>query len=286
MSCPGMPVAAACPTPLGSIANAPVTLRTPRVRQIRWTASAVCASWDATSFAAPPATRAALHDSLWHSLTTEYDARHLSAYLRQQAIPLSPAFWAMERAWAEDEQNHCLALSWLYSRLYGVAEPLITDHLRTRQPDFSLLSPLLRDEFRLCVVLAFDELASTRAYARDVATYAQLGAPAATLLRYAARDEMLHCCNAVDVLVSQHGLRLPEIGPVIDEVIAHDTSPQFSYRATFLLDQIVEPSMPINAPADARRNTDELHREFLRDCGRRLLRLLGKAQTCVKPCYW
>lgn len=253
------------------------------MRQIPWCAVTLCASWGADALHPCPATSQLLHDSLWHSLATEYDARHLSAFLRQEALPLSPAFWALERAWADDERNHCQALTWLYSRLYGDAESTIAARLSARQPDFSLLAPLLRDEFCLCVVLAFDELASTRAYARDVAIYTRLGTPAATLLRLAARDEMLHCRNAVDLLLCLHSDRLAEASAIIDAVIAHDTSPQFSYRATFLLDQIAEQPM-LTQLSPTRPDIRGLHAEFLRDCGRRLLRLLTRAQNRINPC--
>lgn len=280
MSRPGSPSPAACaPAHLP-----PIGLPLPRVRQIRWITADLQRAWE--NEAAPPCPRAkaALHDSLWHSLATEYDARHLSAFLRQQPIALSPAFWAMERAWAEDEANHYRGLSFLYARLYDVSEAQIAARLSERSPDFSLLGPLLCDEFCLCVVLAFDELASTRAYAHDAVSYSALGAAARLLLRRIARDELLHCHNAIDLLVRTQARRLPEAEAVIERVIAHDTSPQFSYRATFLLDQIIKPAIAAESTGPNPYSTVGLSAEFLQDCGRRLIRFLYRAQSRINPC--
>lgn len=280
MSRPGSPSPAAC-----APAHAPpVGLPLPRVRQIRWLTADLQQAWE--NEAAPPCPRAkaALHDSLWHSLATEYDARHLSAFLRQQPMPLSPAFWAMERAWAEDEDNHFRGLSWLYTRLYDVSEAEIAARLGERTPDFSRLAPLLSDEFRLCVVLAFDELASTRAYAHDAVSYAALGVAARILVRRLARDELLHCHNAIDLLVRTQARRLPEVEAVIEWVIAHDTSPQFSYRATFLLDQIIKPVISPESSSSNPYSTIGLSADFLQDCGRCLMRFLYRAQNHINPC--
>ncbi len=280
MSRPGSPPPCP-PCPGWEVALPP---RAPRVRQVRWQATQLSRTWDSLGTVACPQAKRALHDSLWHSLASEYDARHLSAYLRRQAVPLSPAFWALEAAWAADEQNHFDGLCWLYRRLYEVSAAEVTSRLAQRQPDFAPLSSLLSEEFRLCVVLAFDELASARAYARDIASYASLGAPAVALLRKLARDEMLHCRNAVDLLIRLHAPRLAEAEPIIAQVIAHDTSPQFSYRATFLLDQVIESSVSTNPAAITGREAVGQHVDFLTDCGRRLLRTLAREQTRINPC--
>lgn len=205
----------------------------------------------------------ALRASILHSLCSEYDARHLSAFLRGTGLRLGDAFWAMERAWAVDEDKHYRALRWLYARLFSVEESSLDAQLADRQPDFSALAPLLPDEFSLCVVLAFDELASARSYARD-RSRPGLGSVGARLLNHIAQDEFLHCRNALDILRCCHRQRLPDVPDVLARVIAHDASPQFRYRATFLLDQILGPGV------------HDIDIKFLNTCAGRIVKYVNR----------
>ena len=244
------------------------------IRQSTWTPEELIASGgpDPRALSLGAAVREALHGSLWHSLSSEYDARHLSAFLRASGLGLSDAFWALERAWASDEYKHYRALRWLYSRVYAVEERELDARLAQRQPDFAPLLPLLRDEFSLCVVLAFDELASARSYARDRVRFRPLGSTAVRLLHCAARDEFWHCRNALDLLRARHSDRLSEVHALLARVIAHDTSPQFRYGATFLLDQSLDPQH------------GDLDEAFLHDCGERVeTYLFSKGKP---PCSW
>ena len=205
----------------------------------------------------------ALRTSIWHSLSSEYDARHLSAFLRGSGLRLSDAFWAMETAWAVDEDKHYQALRWLYARLFSVDESSLDAQVAARQPDFSALAPLVPDEFSLCVVLAFDELASARSYARD-RSRPGLGSVGARLLHHIAQDEFLHCRNALDILRCCHRDRVPDVQDVLSRAIAHDACPQFRYRATFLLDQGMGPGV------------HDIDIEFLHACAMRIQKYINK----------
>lgn len=263
-----------CLRPVASLAaghrDAPATCGpAPLVRQSTWTPESLCAL--AASDPAPAkvthALRVQLHDTLWHSLSSEYDARHLSTFLRESALDLSGAFWSLESAWAEDEHRHYRALRWLYSHIYSVDESQLDAQLQQRQPNFDPLRPLLRDEFSLCVILAFDELASARSYARDRARFRPLGTAAVRLFHWAARDEFLHCRNAVDLVRARHADRLADVPTVLAQAIAHDTSPQRRYDATFLLDQI---------PDSEENSLDEA---FLRECADKVDRYLRAKES-------
>jgi hypothetical protein len=263
MSSPRPPPKASSASRLPPASAAPQTL--PRIRQSGWSPEALFATAesDPRPRGLSHALREQLHGSLWHSLSSEYDARHLSAFLRAAGLRLSDAFWALEAAWAEDEQKHYRALRWLYSRVYSVDERELDAQLARRQPDFAALRPLLVDEFSLCVVLAFDELASSRSYARDRVRFRPLGPTVVRLLGHAARDELWHCLNALDLLRALHAQRLSEVPALLSRVIAHDTSPQFRYGATFLLDQLLHPTY------------GETDAAFLCDCRDRVERYLS-----------
>ncbi len=189
---------------------------------------------------------------MWQDLTAEYDARLLQAELVRRAPGFSPELELFLEAWAEDEAKHAAALTRLYMEASGATQEGVRARLDGRSGDFEPMASFLDDEFRLSVLLAYDEAMSTHGYGADIPFYASLGgtperqAAFAAVLRALKNDEAVHYRNAVELLACRHQGRAGEIAPLMDEIVALDAG-QSEYKATFLLDhandQFDEPGM-------------------------------------------
>lgn len=238
-----------------NVTNGPPSIRPPRTA--RWNSLELFSGLTAEDLTAPASLREHTEHELWMNLRAEYDARHLSAFLRSSQISFTPEFWVFEEAWRNDEHNHYLGLRWLYSGLYSMSVEAVDQRLAAQKPDFSQVEHLIADEFTLCVTLAYDEFASARGYAQDFELYEQFGPPpVAQWIRYAARDEMLHHLNAIDLIELHYAERVAEMPRIIDRLIHHDTTEGYEYRSTFLFDHEPDPGHNPFGP------------EFLRECGK------------------
>ncbi len=181
-------------------------------------------------------------------LCSEYDAENLCIELerlRDAGQQYSAEFWSFERVWRRDEFNHYLGFQRLYHLLYGEDEAEIARRLKERSADFTAFLHFLTDEFKLCLMLAYDELATTRAYAHDMAFYQQFGSPLVVEWMHRVRaDEAIHYMNALRVAQTRHRDRLPEANAILEEVVTLDLASS-EYQATFLFDH----SGPSYSPA-------------------------------------
>lgn len=182
---------------------------------------------------------------VFQDLVAEYDARLLETELLRRDSTLSGPFSEFLAAWAADEAKHTDALQRLYRGAFGVDRAALDERLAPREGDFAPLEPYLDDEFKLGVMLAYDEAMSAHGYGEDVPFYRSLGrddgqrAAFAALLEELRLDEARHCKNAVELLVQNHAGRGHEVAGVMAEIVAHDAA-QKEYRATFLLDHASE----------------------------------------------
>lgn len=108
-------------------------------------------------------------NALWTNVVTEYDARFFHRFLNQTGIALTPEFRAFQDIWQRDEQNHTQGFARLFAAFYGVSIKEIFQELEARAAaaDFAPIAHLLRDEFTILAILAFDELNTTRIYLKD-----------------------------------------------------------------------------------------------------------------------
>lgn len=181
---------------------------------------------------------AELEPMLWNDICSEYDGRHFFTWAANSGISFCPAFKEFERLWIADENNHYQGFRMIYSWLYGQSEQDIEDRLQQRAPDFTSLLPLLTDEFFVCLVFAYDEIATARSYGMDIELYRRMGGGSTFLeswIRQVARDEAMHFKNITNIITSQYGHRTAEIPSYIDRLIQHDLS-ETPYTATFVLD--------------------------------------------------
>jgi len=171
---------------------------------------------------------------LYPDLFSEYDARYLSRFLHEHGS-LSPEFLAAERSWACDEELHYRGFRAVYAALFGRTEADVDAEMAQREAgvSFAPLAHLFEDEFTIACLLAYDELATVRAYRANRATYAALGPEVALFARRVTADEGRHYRNFFRLIRDRHADRIPEVDAVLARIRACEGVP---YGRTFVLD--------------------------------------------------
>lgn len=158
----------------------------------------------------------------------------------------------MCQTWLRDEQNHYIGLRQIYHKIYGDNIKEIDAIIKSRKPDFTPISHLLKDEFSILIAIAFDEITSARAYAQDRETYEAIGGKAMLdWVKLAGRDEGVHAGNALSLIRYNHRSRLSEIPEHVRLICDYETKDNVTYHGTFLFDH----------------DTDDFSRELLEKSG-------------------
>ncbi|HED64560.1 MAG TPA: hypothetical protein ENJ09_03290 [Planctomycetes bacterium] len=179
--------------------------------------------------------RAELSRVIYPDLFSEYDARFLSAFVRSLPADLSDDFCACEETWARDEYLHYVGFRIAYSALSGLSEEEIDERMEARESevDFRPLEALFEDEFSVACLVAYDELATVRAYRANAAVYEKLGPDMVDFVRRVTADEGRHYRNFFALLRDRHRDRLGDVDRVLDRIREHEGVP---YGNTFVLD--------------------------------------------------
>ena len=179
---------------------------------------------------------ASLEQFFWFDLCAEWDSRNLHRHLHERGDEYSPEFLAFEEAWYLDEINHAEGFLAIYAMLYGEERAATIARLEAREPAFEELASFFGDEFRLALLFAYDELATTRAYKLDAELYDRMGHPVfSDWIRRLLRDEGYHHANAVEVIRRLHAHRLGEVSRHVADFVSWDSGHN-KYQATFLFD--------------------------------------------------
>ncbi len=149
---------------------------------------------------------------------------------------LSSEFKAFEVLWAQDELNHYEGFRDIYSLFYGDAVKTVDDKMSARIPDFTSIAHFLNDEFTALVVLAYDEIATARAYQMDFSLYKKFGPkPLAEWIKLVAQDEFFHFDNVIEIIKACYSERVSEVSSIVKHLIDYDLSDE-AYNSTFVLD--------------------------------------------------
>lgn len=176
-----------------------------------------------------------MHDILWSDMESEYDAENFCQYLRQSGLSFTLEFQEFEQIWRRDELNHYIGFRQLYSLLYQNSVEEIDREMAARQPDFGPMQEFLRDEFSICVIVAYDEIATTRSYCQDFWLYKSFGSkPIANWIKYVTKDEGLHYHNALELISQRHRDRLSELASLVERLIEFNLEENHQYKSTFL----------------------------------------------------
>lgn len=204
-------------------------------RRRAWDARSLLQQIDASAVSLEPAQRESLREFLWYDLCAEADAENLYRVIVEREPPYSQPFLTFLTAWYEDEKNHAAGFSYLNSLLFGSDESELMRLVRDRRCDFTGLGEFLADEFKLCVLFAYDEFASVMTYQKDT-FYKELGSP--LFVEWITRvrsDEARHFGNLVVLLQRFHTERFHELRPTLHQILAIENEHR-QYAATFLFD--------------------------------------------------
>ncbi|KDM66227.1 hypothetical protein ACIDI_64c00010 [Acidiphilium sp. JA12-A1] len=191
---------------------------------------------------ATPELKEKVRHDLWGDMCAEHDAENLWDHIcNKSGLTYSKEFLAAMHEWRIDEQNHYIGLRQICSYMYEVGQDEIDHQLDQRKPDFGPISHFISDEFKICVVLAYDELVSARGYKMFVEEFKQFGPKEyVTWVLNASRDEALHYQNFLDVAkVVHHGTRAA-VDEIMRDIVLYETNPEMTYNATFLMDHTEE----------------------------------------------
>jgi hypothetical protein len=235
-------------------------------RSVQWSSLELLEGIGAEDISANSEQRESVRDELWGDLCAEHDAEYFWTYLNAGDHSFSAAFQSVVSVWRSDERNHYLGLRRICSLVYGLTEEEIDRRMAEREVNFIPMHHLLADEFRICVVAAYDELVSARGYKRFAGEFKAFGRPEfVTLIKRAARDEALHYQNFLDVLRFAHAGRLNEVAGVVDEICAYEARRDLEYSATFILDHF----------------DDTFSRGFLADCGQTVVKRINQYSAAI-----
>lgn len=172
-------------------------------------------------------------------MNTEYDSENFCVYLEHRAkkgMTFTPEFADFEKTWRRDELNHYLG----YRRLLAMCGPddEVALHRRVtgRPVNFAPIEDFLRDEFSICLVLAYDEITTANSCRMDFSMFSSFGNPIfLEWIRRVARDEAYHFLNIVDVIKRRHAHRIPEARPFLKKLLNSEGEGK-AYGSTFVMD--------------------------------------------------
>lgn len=175
-------------------------------------------------------------DTLWNNMISEFDAENFCIYLETENLNLSPEFKAFEFVWRRDEYNHYIGFQHIYSTLYDKPKEEIINSLSNRTVNFQPIREMLEDEFKICLLLAYDEIATTKSYVSDYDFYASFGHSSfLKWIKLVARDEAYHFNNCMELIGKNYYHRTKEINELVNKFIKWDLDKN-EYQGTFVLD--------------------------------------------------
>ncbi|MFT7619140.1 MAG: hypothetical protein ACI97A_002789 [Planctomycetota bacterium] len=205
-------------------------------RQSNWNAASLIGEVNRSDIALDEQALSELKNYFWVDLCAEWDSKYLHDELHKHGQSWSHDFIRFEEAWYEDEMNHAEGFVAIYSLLYGESKTSILKRLNERTPDFGTVADFIKSEFDLCLLFAYDELATMRAYHLDIELYQSLGpSQFQTWIRMLLKDETYHHKNGFDLVLRNHAHRLSEVDSRIHQFLEYDAKNP-PYKATFIFD--------------------------------------------------
>ena len=177
----------------------------------------------------------AIHELLYPDLFSEYDARFLSRELHRLDLGFSDQFLDCERVWAFDEELHYQGFRTAYGAAFRRTAGELDLEMGARRSavDFAPIADLFEDEFSVACLLAYDELATVRAYRANRENYARLGPAMSAFVDLVTGDEGRHYRNFFKLIAEGHAHRMADFDRVIQRILECEG---VAYGNTFVLD--------------------------------------------------
>lgn len=184
-----------------------------------------------------PNERARLHNLFMADMEVEIDSKNLYDTLYANQL-VSKELDNFLKPWLYEELKHADAFRKILSLIYHLDESQLYKSMTNHSCDFKPFENLLEDEFKLCVLFAYDECATTIAYRKD-SFYQHLGPKAfCTWQRLVIADEARHLKNAVDLIQFKHRHRIKETTKVLEEILATELSAPPTMVPLFLIEMM------------------------------------------------
>ncbi|HEF4758521.1 TPA: hypothetical protein SAN82_000925 [Pseudomonas putida] len=182
---------------------------------------------------------------LFDSIITEYDARRLYWHLKTEHQLYFTSLVDVLNPWLRDEIDHAFGFTVIYSSYTGIPLDQVVLEAEIRQPDFSIISSITNDAFKLLVMLAYDEIITTHVYHRSISKYDQFNCnQLSTWIRKAKKDEISHFFTFVQKAKELFPERTNETSSILEEIFNIDFEKE-NYSGTFVLDHNT-PDFPIS----------------------------------------
>lgn len=182
---------------------------------------------------------------LFDSIITEYDARRLYWHLESKHTDYFPILAEVLNPWLRDEIDHAYGFSIIYSSYTGIPLDQVVLEAEIRKPDFSIISPIANDAFKLLIMLAYDEIITTHVYHRSIAKYDKFNSQQlSTWIRKTKKDEVTHFFSFLQKAKELFPERINEAPSILEEIFNIDFEKE-SYTGTFVLDHNT-PDFPIS----------------------------------------
>ncbi len=206
------------------------------LRTAHWLSADILNGLDPNHIELSQSVRDQRREFLWNAMLTEFDAKNLANYLTRRDRSFSTEYHRFKRAWQRDEWNHYLGFRKIYSLIYEVSEEAIIRELERDSGDFAPLERFLASEFKVCLVLAYDEIATFKSYLAEFPFYCTFGdSRVFRWFRRITSDELNHFINCVEIIKFIHAENVPVISSHVDDLIEQDMT-RSRYRRTFVFD--------------------------------------------------
>lgn len=174
------------------------------------------------------------HRYFMESLQSESDSRNFYKEIILK-LPVSNELSHFLRGWSIEEQNHAKGFYVILNLLFGENEAQLRPLIESRVADYRHLDDFFKDEFKLCVLFAYDEYVTAVDYKKQT-VYSQLGPKEFLVwIDRLIKDEARHFVNLVKLIRYKYPSRIRETEKILEQVLMIEKDIK-DYHFTFVFD--------------------------------------------------
>lgn len=167
-------------------------------------------------------------------LQAESDSKNLyQEIVRHHTV--SPEFMDFLRVWRIEEQNHAEGYYLIMRILFDENESQLKQRVENEPASFNHLKDFLDDEFKLCVLFAYDEYATVMDYRKNSLGHKGWPITFAKWIDKVIKDEARHFVNLIKLIHYKYKARIHETPNILQQVLNVEKNLK-DYQHTFLFD--------------------------------------------------